>query len=250
MLGRSLAILWAAAFATFVLAAAALGSARGGLGRRVRAVVAQLGCREGHQGTQLFGEALLAFGGHHYQVVGASVAQLTWHQARLDAARALLRRHGGPPGVHRLGRGERLRRRRGQGAARRAAAGRPRDARVIGATDMRAEGRFEWVGGRHTGGSSTTAARETVDERTVTYAHWSEGEPNDASGGEDCVQLMVGTGTLSSFWSDENCAQPNEFFIVEFDAWAHTRPVWCARAPRAVLRFRRAGRASSPPVAK
>ena len=80
-------------------------------------------------------------------------------------------------------------------------------------------GQFEWVGGRHTGEVFyDTTLGETVDERTVTYAHWSEGEPNDASGGEDCVQLMVGTGTLSSFWSDENCYKPNEFFIVEFDA--------------------------------
>ena len=36
-------------------------------------------------------------------------------------------------------------------------------------------------------------------------------------GGEDCVQLMVGPGSLSSYWSDENCYKPIEFFVVEFE---------------------------------
>ena len=221
VLGRSLAILWAAAFATFVLAAAALGaSARGaGSGDASARWSPNSECREGHQGTQLFGEELLAFGGHHYQVVGASVAQLTWHQARLDAGE---RCYGGTAG-HLVYIGSDEENAFVVDAVKALPAGRlPAGLAThawIGATDMRAEGRFEWVGGRHTGEVFyDTTLGETVDERTVTYAHWSEGEPNDASGGEDCVQLMVGTGTLSSFWSDENCYKPNEFFIVEFDA--------------------------------
>ena len=65
---------------------------------------------------------------------------------------------------------------------------------------------------------SSFARRRATPRWRTRWIPWSEGEPNDASGGEDCVQLMVGTGTLSSFWSDENCYKPNEFFIVEFDA--------------------------------
>lgn len=58
----------------------------------------------------------------------------------------------------------------------------------IGLNDVSSEGHFVWAGGE-----------------SVTYAHWSAGEPNDANGGEDYVVMYPpGFQGLDSQWNDIN----------------------------------------------
>ena len=88
----------------------------------------------------------------------------------------------------------------------------------IGATDMRNEGVFSWIGPKHlVNGVKFWEGDENgqaIDGRYTNWAVSSSGaqtEPN-ANGEEDCVEMRGGGG----HWNDKNCYQPNEFFIVEF----------------------------------
>ena len=54
----------------------------------------------------------------------------------------------------------------------------------IGANDRDAEGQFVWA-----------------DGTAVVFTNWGEGEPNDAGGAEDCVEMSVASG----IWNDVPC---------------------------------------------
>lgn len=62
----------------------------------------------------------------------------------------------------------------------------------IGLNDIRQEGTFEWASG--------SGSR---------YTHWEPGEPNDADGNEDCVE--INRYHPSDTWNDEPCAQMLRF---------------------------------------
>ncbi|MCA9514038.1 MAG: C-type lectin domain-containing protein [Myxococcales bacterium] len=57
----------------------------------------------------------------------------------------------------------------------------------IGLNDRETEGRFVWS-----------------DGTAVGFTGWSNGEPNDAGGNEDCVQLTPWSGGL---WNDLDCGR-------------------------------------------
>ncbi len=64
----------------------------------------------------------------------------------------------------------------------------------VGLGDAAVEGTFVWV-----------------DGSAPSFTAWGKGEPNDAVDGEDCAELVVGTGT----WNDIACAAPGRPFICE-----------------------------------
>ncbi|XP_067396465.1 C-type lectin domain family 4 member G-like [Emydura macquarii macquarii] len=63
----------------------------------------------------------------------------------------------------------------------------------IGLNDINKEGTFKWI-----------------DDSSVSYSNWNQGEPNDAGSGEDCVN-MGGDGK----WKDASCAMNGDGWICE-----------------------------------
>lgn len=62
----------------------------------------------------------------------------------------------------------------------------------IGGTDKDDEGTFVWAS----------------DNRNVTLFNWADEEPNDANGGEDCVNVHV---NLEFLWNDSACDEQSRF---------------------------------------
>ena len=218
----NLTALWAFGAVSFVLSIAALGVASSSSGE---SSVAKGYCKSAHQGTQLYGEDVIVGpdgcdddvtatdGCHHYQIIGGSWAAITWHQAHADAQTRCFE------GV--------------QGHLVSIESGLENDwleAKVmenpsyaapshawLGATDLRSEGEFEWVGGKHSSDVFWVKADGSRAALEGFYSNWAPGEPNDAAAKEDCVVMDVGTGSLSAHWNDEPCYKPRQYFIVEFD---------------------------------
>ncbi|XP_072020680.1 macrophage mannose receptor 1-like isoform X2 [Amphiura filiformis] len=63
----------------------------------------------------------------------------------------------------------------------------------IGLSDITSNGQFRWA-----------------DGATVDFTHWGSGEPNEASGKEDCVEMMSDENRLGE-WNDVACNKPNGF---------------------------------------
>ena len=82
----------------------------------------------------------------------------------------------------------------------------------IGATDMKNEGAFSWIGPKHLIAGTKfwegDGDGQAIDGR---YTNWYTNEPS-SDGEEDCVEMRGGQG----YWNDRNCYEPNAFFIVEF----------------------------------
>ena len=71
----------------------------------------------------------------------------------------------------------------------------------IGLNDRNDEGGYVWT-----------------DGRPVTYTNWSTHQPNDWSGSQDCVEvLLYGSRTLINTWNDLSCSASRPF-ICEYPA--------------------------------
>jgi hypothetical protein len=67
----------------------------------------------------------------------------------------------------------------------------------IGGTDAAVEGTFQWITGE-----------------TWLYTNWNAGEPNDAGGNEDCLEIFAPVG----LWNDIPCSGfTNPSYLVEYD---------------------------------
>jgi hypothetical protein len=212
----NLTALWAFATVCFVLSVTALGVSSSSSGS---SSVAKSYCQLGHQGTQLYGEDVYegpdgceGSACHHYQVIGGSWAAITWHQAHADAQ---TRCYEGVQGhlvyVDSIEENEWL-----ESKVKANPSYQSPSHAWLGATDLRSEGEFEWIGGKHSGEVFFTTADggATLEGK---FSNWASGEPNDAAAKEDCVLMDVGIGSLSGLWNDDPCYKPREYFIVEFD---------------------------------
>ena len=52
-----------------------------------------------------------------------------------------------------------------------------------------------------------------VDGSSADYTNWDKGEPNDAGGTEDCVE-MYSTSFLTRKWNDNSCGF-NNYYVCE-----------------------------------
>jgi Lectin C-type domain len=68
----------------------------------------------------------------------------------------------------------------------------------LGLSDKTAEGNFTWV-----------------DNTPLSFTKWNTGEPNNAFGDEDCVQLKLDGGKW--IWNDLNCNEAQPTYIYEYD---------------------------------
>lgn len=204
----NLTLIWFVAGISFILGIVAVGKLPGDSSTAVASTQGSV-CR-GAGDMRLFGEDVIGNNGHHYQVVGGSYAQITWHQAYADAQQ---RCYNGVPGhLAHIGSDEENQFLADLALTRATLAGIATHG-WIGATDMRSEGQFGWAGGAHDG-ELFWSTRGLIDGE---YANWAPGEPNGENGAEDCVMMYSGTGELDGYWSDEACYSLKEFFIVEYD---------------------------------
>ncbi|XP_037401968.1 macrophage mannose receptor 1-like [Pygocentrus nattereri] len=77
-----------------------------------------------------------------------------------------------------------------------------------------------------------------VDLSPVTYVHWAPGEPNNANGEEQCVQMNRYPGT----WNDANCGRANAGYVCKkLPGDHHTppppTPAWEGNCPEGWMRF-------------
>ena len=95
----------------------------------------------------------------------------------------------------------------------------------IGATDMKNEGSFSWIGPKRLMNGvkfwEGDMNGQAIDGRYTNWGQDSSGNQNqpDSNGEEDCIEMK---GYSPGRWNDKNCYQPNEFFIVEFGTPATT----------------------------
>lgn len=78
-----------------------------------------------------------------------------------------------------------------------------------------------------------------VDHSPVTYTHWSEGEPNNANGEEQCVQMSRHQGG----WNDANCGRAGAGYVCKkHPGQDHTPPPptqpWEGHCPEGWMRFK------------
>ncbi|TRY84221.1 hypothetical protein DNTS_026642 [Danionella cerebrum] len=77
-----------------------------------------------------------------------------------------------------------------------------------------------------------------VDMSPVTYVHWAPGEPNDANGEEQCVQMNRYPGS----WNDANCGRATAGYVCKkYPGSDHTAPPptapWEGNCPEGWLKF-------------
>ncbi|XP_033107429.1 macrophage mannose receptor 1-like isoform X2 [Anneissia japonica] len=78
----------------------------------------------------------------------------------------------------------------------------------IGLSDLTTNKQFRWT-----------------DGTTVDYTNWAAGEPNEAGGGEDCVEL-IGSEYQAGLWNDNSCGKMNGYICQDaFDINAPEPPV-------------------------
>ncbi|XP_033107417.1 macrophage mannose receptor 1-like isoform X2 [Anneissia japonica] len=78
----------------------------------------------------------------------------------------------------------------------------------IGLSDLTTNKQFRWT-----------------DGTTVDYTNWAGGEPNEAGGGEDCVEL-IGSEYQAGLWNDNSCDKMNGYICQDaFDSNAPEPPV-------------------------
>ncbi|XP_072570731.1 uncharacterized protein [Paramormyrops kingsleyae] len=78
-----------------------------------------------------------------------------------------------------------------------------------------------------------------LDGSPVTYVHWGPGEPNNANGEEECVQIKRYPGT----WNDENCGRAMAGYLCKkYPGDEHTMPPptqpWTGHCPQGWMLFR------------
>ncbi|XP_036973174.1 macrophage mannose receptor 1 [Acanthopagrus latus] len=78
-----------------------------------------------------------------------------------------------------------------------------------------------------------------VDHSAVSYTHWAPGEPNNANGEEQCVQMNRHQGT----WNDANCGRAGAGYVCKkLPGDNHTPPPptqpWEGNCPEGWMRFR------------
>ncbi|KAM8872531.1 uncharacterized protein ACB058_004460 isoform 1-T1 [Synchiropus picturatus] len=77
-----------------------------------------------------------------------------------------------------------------------------------------------------------------VDHSPVTYTHWAAGEPNNANGEEQCVQMNRHQGA----WNDANCGRAMAGYVCKkYHGDSHSTPPptqpWLGHCPAGWLRF-------------
>lgn len=165
-------------------------------------------------GDVLWGDPVMSYNGHYYQVIGGPDVEMTWMQAYMDARS---RCYNGEQGyLANIGSQEendfifvklQTNERFVNGAN-----------MWLGATDMLQEGTFQWIGPKSMatglpfwqGGPNGHAIEGRYNNWAVSSTG-SQIEPS-ASGSEDCIELRSGQGA----WNDRNCYGNNHFFVVEF----------------------------------
>ncbi|KAM8828848.1 secretory phospholipase A2 receptor isoform 3-T3 [Spinachia spinachia] len=86
---------------------------------------------------------------------------------------------------------------------------------MVGTGDVAAA----WIGMRMLGIAS--GQYMWVDSSPVTYTHWGPGEPNNANGEEQCVQMNRHQGG----WNDANCGRAGAGYVCKkFPGGSHTPP--------------------------
>ncbi|KAG7499177.1 macrophage mannose receptor 1-like [Solea senegalensis] len=103
---------------------------------------------------------------------------------------------------------------------------------MVGTGDIAAS----WIGMRVFGIAS--AEYKWLDHSPVTYTHWASGEPNNANGEEQCVQINRHQGG----WNDANCGRAAGYLCKKFPGNDHTAPPptqpWVGNCPTGWIRFR------------
>ncbi|XP_010779971.1 C-type mannose receptor 2-like [Notothenia coriiceps] len=94
-----------------------------------------------------------------------------------------------------------------------------------------------WIGMRMFG--ITGGQYMWVDFSPLTYTHWSPGEPNNANGEEQCVQM----NRLQGGWNDANCGRAGAGYVCKKIPGAiHTPPPptqpWEGNCPEGWMRFK------------
>ncbi|XP_026154124.1 macrophage mannose receptor 1 isoform X2 [Mastacembelus armatus] len=94
-----------------------------------------------------------------------------------------------------------------------------------------------WIGMRMS--SMTNEQFIWVDHSPVTYTHWAPGEPNNANGEEQCVQMNRHQGG----WNDANCGRGGAGYVCKkFPGDVHTPPPptqpWTGNCPAGWMRFK------------
>ncbi|KPP79615.1 macrophage mannose receptor 1-like, partial [Scleropages formosus] len=94
-----------------------------------------------------------------------------------------------------------------------------------------------WIGLRMFG--ITGGEYMWLDESPVLYVHWGPGEPNNANGEEQCVQISRYPGT----WNDVNCGRDSAGYVCKkYPGNDHTRPPptqpWTGNCPQGWMLFR------------
>ncbi|KAK5879066.1 hypothetical protein CesoFtcFv8_024411 [Champsocephalus esox] len=94
-----------------------------------------------------------------------------------------------------------------------------------------------WIGMRMIG--ITGGQYMWVDFSPLTYTHWSPGEPNNANGEEQCVQI----NRLQGGWNDANCGRAGAGYVCKkFTGDIHTPPPptqpWEGNCPEGWMRFK------------
>ncbi|XP_014906843.1 macrophage mannose receptor 1 [Poecilia latipinna] len=78
-----------------------------------------------------------------------------------------------------------------------------------------------------------------IDNSPLTYTHWAPGEPNNANGEEQCVQMNRHQGG----WNDANCGRAGAGYVCKkFPGDVHTHPPptqpWEGNCPAGWMRFK------------
>jgi len=205
-------LLVVSAFITAICAAAQSGSTTTTEETSTDAVVDKVTCP---YGDVLWGDDVFSYNGHDYQVIGGKDVAMSWKEAMFDANG---RCYNGNRGyLANIGSTEendfillKLSTHPQWAAVQSQTSVTSRNA-WIGATDMKDEGTFEWIGPGRAIQGITFYDSETSTAVDDAFTNWASGEPNANIEGEDCVEMRS-----AGMWNDRNCYAPNAYFVVEF----------------------------------
>ena len=133
------------------------------------------------------------FGGHYYLLTPAA---MNWHDA--EAYAQSVGGHWRPSTTRR------------RTISSRTPMLRPRESVWIGLTDEASEGNFVWSS------DPTHLVYAKSSDQSFSYTNWNPGEPNNANGGENYVEMSGGAG-----WNDWNGANAI-YAVVEFNSLPST----------------------------
>lgn len=215
---KHLTLLYTLALVAFITAFVAVGKASSAAtsssGQSASKTLAQVTCP---YGDVLWGDEVLSYNGHFYQIIGGPAVSMSWMQAYWDARSRCYQGNQGY--LANIGSQEendfiwvKLQTHDNFDSS----AG---DMNMwLGGADVMQEGTFVWVGPKTlaTGtpfwnGGSDGHAIEGRYQNWATSSTGQQLEPN-AGGSEDCVELRSGGG----HWNDRNCYASNNYFVIEF----------------------------------